>query len=60
MPAAASPNHPPQQVHINADATGALRIPANTDVVDVLKSLGNYQTFLLALQVRGPALHHCY
>jgi hypothetical protein len=41
---------------VPASGNTALRIPADENVVDVLKSLGNYETFLLALQV---GCNHC-
>lgn len=42
-----------QQIHVPITGTTAVRVPAGSNVIDVLKSLGNYQTFLLALQVGG-------
>jgi hypothetical protein len=33
-----------------------VRVPAASNVIDVLKSLGGYDTFLLALQVRTVTL----
>lgn len=39
------------QIHVTADGSSAVRVPGNKSVIDVLKSLGDYQTFLLALQV---------
>jgi hypothetical protein len=39
------------QIHTPATGTTAIRVPAGSNVIDVLKSLGNFQTFLLALQV---------
>lgn len=34
------------------DGSSAVRVPGNKSVIDVLQALGDYQTFLLALQVR--------
>jgi hypothetical protein len=41
------------QIHVPASGNVAIRVPASSNVIDVLKSLGNFQTFLLALQVRS-------
>jgi hypothetical protein len=39
------------QIHTPESGTTAIRVPAGSNVVDVLKSLRNFQTLLLALQV---------
>jgi hypothetical protein len=39
------------QVHVAADGNDTLRVNASSNVVDVLKALGNYGVFLQALQV---------
>jgi hypothetical protein len=39
------------QIHVPASGNTAILVPAGSNVINVLKSLGNYQSFLLALQV---------
>lgn len=39
------------QIHLSAEGTSAIRVPA-ANVIEVLRQLGNYQTLVLALQVR--------
>lgn len=40
------------QVHVTPDLSSAMRVPGGSNVLDVLRSLGDYQTFVLALQAR--------
>lgn len=42
---------PLPQIHTPISGNTAVRVPAASNVIDVLKSLGGYDTFLLALQV---------
>jgi hypothetical protein len=42
-----------RQVHVPIAGDQALRVPSGANVIDVLRSMENYGTFLLALQVRA-------
>jgi hypothetical protein len=44
---------PAVQVMVTPDGSSAVRVPGSSNVIEVLRSLGNYQTFVLALQVRA-------
>lgn len=46
---------PVAQVHVPISGTTALRVPSNGNVIEVLRSLGSYGTFLLALEVSSMA-----
>jgi hypothetical protein len=45
------------QVMVTPDGSSAVRVPGSSNVIEVLRSLGNYQTFVLALQVGTPCMH---
>uniref|UniRef100_A0A383WQB5 FAS1 domain-containing protein n=1 Tax=Tetradesmus obliquus TaxID=3088 RepID=A0A383WQB5_TETOB len=41
------------EVMVTPDGSAAVRVPGNQNVIEVLRSLGDYQTFVLALQAAG-------
>jgi len=45
---------PGTQIHVPISGSTALRVPAGSNLIEVLRSLGSYDTFLLALQVSCP------
>jgi hypothetical protein len=40
---------------VTPDGTAAVRVPGSSTVIEVLRSLGDYQTFVLALQVSSTS-----
>jgi hypothetical protein len=44
-------------VKVTPDGTAAVRVPGSSNVIEVLRSLGDYQTFVLALQVSSNMAH---